>query len=204
MAEKEQGTEAIIKEAARKIFQQKGFAATRTREIAEAADINLALLNYYFRSKKKLYDIIMIEAIQAFFSQIQPIINNETTDLRGKIADFVTVYIDILSENPNIASFIMNEVRENPKGFAKKVGFFDNIMSSAFFRQFMEAAQKGEIPPIHPLHFLMNLTSLIVFPFIAMPMLSVITGNPQGNILKIIEERKRLIPLWIDEMLSVK
>lgn len=204
MAEKEQGTEAIIKEAARKIFQQKGFSATKTREIAEAADINLALLNYYFRSKKKLYDIIMIEAIQAFFSQIQPIVNDETTNLREKIAHFVSVYIDILSDNPNIASFIMNEVRENPKGFAKKIGFFDNIMNSALFKQFIEAAQKGEIPPIHPLHFIMNLTSLVVFPFIAMPMLSVITGNPQENILEIIEERKRLIPLWIEEMLSVK
>jgi hypothetical protein len=35
-------------------------------------------------------------------------------------------------------------------------------------------------------------------------MLSVVTGNSQENILKILEERKRLIPLWIDEMLSVK
>ena len=52
-------TEEKIKEAARKLFTQKGFAATRTRDIAEEAGINLALLNYYFRSKQKLFDLIM-------------------------------------------------------------------------------------------------------------------------------------------------
>ena len=44
-------TEEKIKEAARTVFHKKGFAATRTRDIAEEAEINLALLNYYFRSK---------------------------------------------------------------------------------------------------------------------------------------------------------
>ena len=42
---KESSTEERIKEAARKLFTQKGFAATRTRDIAEEAGINLALLN---------------------------------------------------------------------------------------------------------------------------------------------------------------
>ena len=41
-------TEQKIIEAAQKIFTQKGFAATRTRDIAEESGINLALINYYF------------------------------------------------------------------------------------------------------------------------------------------------------------
>jgi hypothetical protein len=48
--EKELSTEEKIKEAARKLFTHKGFAATRTRDIAQEAGINLALLNYYFRN----------------------------------------------------------------------------------------------------------------------------------------------------------
>ena len=45
-------TEEKIMNAARAVFQRKGFAGTRTRDIAEEAGINLALLNYYFRSKQ--------------------------------------------------------------------------------------------------------------------------------------------------------
>ena len=48
-------TEEKIIRAADKIFTQKGYAATRTREIAEEAGTNLALLNYYFGSKEKLF-----------------------------------------------------------------------------------------------------------------------------------------------------
>ena len=40
-------TEEKIKAAARVVFHKKGYAATRTRDIAEEAGINLALLNYY-------------------------------------------------------------------------------------------------------------------------------------------------------------
>ena len=47
-------TEQKIAAAARKIFTQKGYAATKTRDIAEEAGINLALVNYYFGSKENL------------------------------------------------------------------------------------------------------------------------------------------------------
>ena len=63
-------TEEKIKEAARVVFHKKGYAATRTRDIAEEADINLALLNYYFRSKEKLFDIIMVETLSGFLQHL--------------------------------------------------------------------------------------------------------------------------------------
>jgi len=53
--EKDIATEDKLKEAARKLFTQKWFDAVRTRDIAEEAGINLAPLNYYFRSKQKLF-----------------------------------------------------------------------------------------------------------------------------------------------------
>ncbi len=61
-------TEEKIKEAARRVFTQKGYAATRTRDIAEESGLNLALINYYFRSKEKLFDIIMLEHLQIVHS----------------------------------------------------------------------------------------------------------------------------------------
>ena len=48
-------TEIKIKTAAKSLFLKKGYSATTTREIAKESDINLALLNYYFTSKCKLF-----------------------------------------------------------------------------------------------------------------------------------------------------
>ncbi|MFT4537539.1 MAG: AcrR family transcriptional regulator [Saprospiraceae bacterium] len=204
MSEKENGTEYKIKEAARKVFLEKGFAATKTREIAEAADINLALLNYYFRSKKKLYDIIMIETLQSFSSGVISIFNDESTSIREKVSLFVNHYIDLLTQNENVAPFIINAVRDNPEEYISKIGILDKVKGSIFIQQFQEGMVKGEIPSINPVHFILNLMSLIVFPFIAQPMVSVVSGIPKDSFLEIVQERKRLIPLWIESMLSVE
>ena len=79
MTEKEISTEEKILEAASEVFTEKGFSGTRTRDIAEKAGINLALLNYYFRSKEKLFEQVMKAKILIFFGQILPIITNEKT-----------------------------------------------------------------------------------------------------------------------------
>ena len=50
-------TEIKIKTAAKSLFLEKGYSATTTRDISKSSEINLALLNYYFTSKKKLFEI---------------------------------------------------------------------------------------------------------------------------------------------------
>src|ERR1700753_50334 len=105
-----ESAEQKIKEAARKLFTQKGFAATRTRDIAEEAGINLALLNYYFRSKQKLFDIIMMENFRQFIQGISFNFLEQNTTLDQKITKVVSMYIDFLTENPDLPLFILNEL----------------------------------------------------------------------------------------------
>ena len=204
MLDKKLSTEQKIKEAARQVFLSKGFAATKTRDISEAADINLALLNYYFRSKKKLFDIIMIETLQSFSSGVIVIFDDERTTIKEKVSLFVNHYIDLLTQNQNVAPFILNAVRDNPNEYISRIGILDRVKKSVFIQQFQEAVTKNEVPPINPVHFILNLMSLIVFPFIAQPMISVFSGIPKESFFKIVQERKRLVPLWIEAMLSVK
>src|SRR5437762_12822796 len=96
---KDYSTEEKIKRAARLVFTRKGYAATRTRDIAEAAGINLALLNYYFRSKEKLFELVMMEKVQKLFSVIVPVINDSTTTLENKIELLVNNYFEMLLNN---------------------------------------------------------------------------------------------------------
>ncbi len=50
-------------QAALALFAEKGFAKASTREIAEAAQCNLAAINYYFGDKRGLYQAVLTEAI---------------------------------------------------------------------------------------------------------------------------------------------
>ncbi|WP_293908305.1 TetR/AcrR family transcriptional regulator [Sphingobacterium sp. UBA5670] len=197
-------TEEKIKEAARVVFFKKGFAATRTRDIAEEAGINLALLNYYFRSKAKLFEIIMIETLTRFVNSIQTVVNEENTTLEEKLVKIASRYIDLLLEESEIPTFLVTEIRSNPAGLKAKFPMGQTIINSVFFKQYQEAHKQGKIVERHPIHFMMNLIGLIVFPFIAKPMLLEVSGVPTSEFNKAMEERKKLIPIWLKVMMEAK
>ena len=197
-------TELKIKQAAQKVFMQKGYAAARTRDIAEAAGINLALLNYYFRSKEKLFDIIMLENLQHFIEGIKEILNNRKTSIEQKVEALVTNYIDLLTRQPDLPLFILHELRTHPKEIVSKIDRDKFINKSYFMQQIKDAAKQGKIAPVNPLHFLINIISLTVFPFVASPVLQNIGGLNQQDFNALMEERKKLIPKWIKAIMQKK
>ena len=197
-------TEEKIKNAARQIFTQKGYAGTRTRDIAEEAGINLALLNYYFRSKEKLFDIIMLESMRGFIQSIVGIFNDETTSLENKIQSIVNHYIDMLTKQPELPLFVLSELKSNPGMLITKMNLKEHLTGSYFFRQIQEAIKSGRMPALHPLHFFMNMMGLIVFPFVGSPILKNVGGINQEEFDWLMQRRKTLIPLWIKSMMEMK
>lgn len=197
-------TEEKIKNAARTVFHKKGYAATRTRDIAEEAGINLALLNYYFRSKEKLFDIIMLESMQGFFKSVKDVFNNDKTTLDNKIELVVSNYIDLLIENPDIPLFILSEIRQHPGELIAKMGMKEIIMQSYFIKQFQQGIKDGKIAPVNPLHFIMNVMGMTVFPFVGSPILKGIGNLSEKNFNDLMKERKALIPKWIKATLKAK
>jgi|ERR1700757_1722527 len=197
-------TEEKIKTAARIIFHKKGYAATRTRDIAEEAGINLALLNYYFRSKEKLFDIIMLESLHDFRQHIIIALNDEKTSLESKIETLVSNYIDLLINQPDIPLFILSEIRNNPQALISKMNQKEIVTKSYFIKQFQQAVQEGKIVPINPLHYIMNLIGMIVFPFVGRPILSHVGQLKQDDFNDLMEQRKILIPKWLKAISKVK
>jgi AcrR family transcriptional regulator len=192
-------TEERIKNAARIIFQKKGFAATRTRDIAEEAGINLALLNYYFRSKEKLFEIVVFDALSVFMQGVIIIFNDENTTFEKKIELLVQNYIDMGIEYPNVPIFILNETRNRPEELFKKIPAKKIVSSSVFVRQFQEKVKTGEINEPNILQFMANLLGLTMFPIIGRPFLTAV-GQNDAQFLKMMQERKKLIPMWIKAM----
>jgi len=192
-------TEEKIIEAARKVFTKKGYSATRTRDIAEEAGINLALLNYYFRSKQKLFEQVMAEKMHQFFGTIAPVLMDSTTKLEDKITLIVTRYIDMITENPDLPIFVLNEIKNNSARLADRMHIDRIIMSSSLVQQLKERR-----PEIHPLHFLVNILGMTIFPFIARPVFDVIDALNEREFKTLMEERKKLIPTWVKGMLRAK
>jgi AcrR family transcriptional regulator len=199
--DKNLSTEQRIKEAASIVFHKKGYAATRTRDIAEEAGINLALLNYYFRSKEKLFHIIVLETMMEFFTSVKTIFHDESTQLDEKIQILVISYIDLLTANPDIPIFLITELRSNPDQLLSKLNARESIMKSSFLRQYNDEVHAGRILLANPLHFIMNLLGLTVFPFIASPILKGLGELTDEEFNAVMTQRKQLIPKWINLIL---
>jgi len=198
---KDISTEERIKVAARKVFHQKGFAGTRTRDIAEEAGINHAMLNYYFRSKEKLFGIVMMETMAQFFKGVNLMLNDENTSLDEKIDLIVSNYVDLLLKEPELPTFILNEVRPNPQAFVEQNPIKEALTHSVLTRQYAEAVARGEITEPNLIQAILNVIGLVIFPFIAKPILTSIINIPEEQYKALMLQRKTLIPQWIKVIL---
>ncbi|MEB3037339.1 MAG: TetR/AcrR family transcriptional regulator [Capnocytophaga ochracea] len=198
---KDISTEERIKAAARKVFHQKGFAGTRTRDIAEEAGINHAMLNYYFRSKEKLFEMVMMETMAQFFKGVNLMLNDESTSLDEKIDLIVSNYVDLLLKEPELPTFILNEVRPNPQAFVEQNPIKEALTHSVLTRQYAEAVARGEITEPNLMQAILNVIGLVIFPFIAKPILTSIVNIPEEQYKALMLQRKTLIPQWIKAML---
>ena len=186
-----QSTEERIKEAAARVFVKKGFAATKTRDIAEEAGINIASLHYYYRSKDKLFQIVIGEALRKFSVGMDEILSNDNP-VHLKIRNFVHRYIDFFKENPYVPLFIISESQNNPDKVDKMLKSQKSI--SKLKKQLEELAEKGMMRPVHPAHFFMNLISLTAFPFIGKPLMIRKVNLSSEEYDRLLEERKEMIP----------
>ena len=197
MKVEEISTEDKILLAASKVFTEKGFSGTRTRDIAEEAGINLALLNYYFRTKEKLFEQVMKVKIVLLFGQIIPIVTNEKTSLEEKIDLASEKYFDILTKNPNLPLFVLSEIQKKTSD-VKSILPFEKVLNNSFLLKQI----KEKRPDLNPFHFLLNFLGLTVFPFVGKPILQSFDLMNDSEFQKFVEERKTLVPMWIKMMLN--
>jgi TetR/AcrR family transcriptional regulator len=162
-------TEERIREAAKRVFLEKGFDGATSRDIAEAAGINIALTNYYFRSKEKLFINIFEEMSGLFFEGMIEIMNKSIT-LREKIAELIAHDFRLMKENPSLSLFIMNEIHRNPDRMVNVLGCMKQIHHSMFEQQIQEAVKQGAIRPISAIHLMPIMVANVQFLFIGKAM----------------------------------
>lgn len=190
-------TEEKILAAARKVFTTRGMSGARMQDIADEAGINKAMLHYYFRDKDKLFEVIFLEEANKFFPRINFIFESEAP-LFEKIELFVNAYIDEMVKNPYLPWFIMNEVnRDAEQFFAKVWNMTKQPRPLKFLEQMEKEVKKGTIKRVHPLHLLLNILSMTIFPFIARPMIVKNLQVSSKQFDEIIEQRRKEIPRFI-------
>lgn len=157
-------SEERIKEAARKVFLKKGFDGTTSRDIAEEADMNIALTNYYFRSKEKLFLEIFKDLLTLYFQKTLDILNKDT-DFKSKIYETIDHTFELVKNEPDLSNFIVNEVHKAPERLIPDLNFLRQLRHTQFGEQLKEEIKAGRVRPIGIENIIPMLCGYIQFIF---------------------------------------
>jgi len=185
-------TEEKIFNAARIVFQKKGFAGARMQEIADEAGINKAMLHYCFKNKQLLFEAVFKNAFSQLAPQINAIFSSNET-IFEKIKQFTHSYISFVIVNPFLPPFVIQEMNNNPE-FVKS--FFKNENSPnpyLLIDQIKKEIDLGIIKPMNPKQLVLDIFSMTVFPFAAQMMVKGILHLDDAEFNQMMEERKTTI-----------
>ncbi|RVT73982.1 TetR/AcrR family transcriptional regulator [Flavobacterium sufflavum] len=185
-------TEEKIFNAARIVFQKKGFAGARMQEIADEAGINKAMLHYCFKNKQQLFEAVFMKAFSQLAPQINTIFNSEKTVFE-KITQFTHDYISFVIENPFLPQFIIQEMNNNPEFVMSILNHENRPNPTLLIAQIEKEIETGIIKPIKPKQLLLDIFSMTIFPFAAQIMVKGILHLSDIEFNQMMEERKTII-----------
>jgi AcrR family transcriptional regulator len=92
----EKQTEILL--AAERLFAEEGFDGASIRTIAKEAKVNIAMISYYFGSKEKLLEALIIHRTSGMKMQLENIFNDNLPTIE-KIDKLTELYISRINQN---------------------------------------------------------------------------------------------------------
>ncbi|MDZ4708967.1 MAG: TetR/AcrR family transcriptional regulator [Saprospiraceae bacterium] len=184
-------TEQLIIESARKHFAARGFSGVSLQDIAADAGTTKSMVNYYFRSKEKLFSVIFLREFQLLFSSIASFLL-EDLPLKEKITNIVSLDVDRLLKMPELPVFIMSEMHRNPEIVLKHLEHIpiDQLLLQ-LDKQIRRETKQGIIRYIPPRELMINIQSLTIFPFLSKPMMTGRLGYTEKTFTALMMKRKK-------------
>ena len=131
--------EKIFKVAV-KLFAKKGYSAVGVREIAREADVNIAMISYYFGGKAGIMKAVINEFFDNYHVPTVKKVIEEGGTVEEILSRLVRGIVGIMKKDPNLCKvavydmpYDMSEVNELR---AEKIGVLKGIVSTVLFSKF--------------------------------------------------------------------
>ncbi len=99
-----------IIDTAIELFAEKGFEGTSIRDLATKADVNVAMVNYYFGSKDKLFAALVERKVSFMRNLLDGLMNNTELSEIEKIDFIIESYVSRFMEQPLFHKVLQQEM----------------------------------------------------------------------------------------------
>lgn len=192
MKNEEKNTGQAILKAAEELFLEQGFEQTTTKQIAQRAGCNQALLHYYYRTKDNLFVQIFEEKAKFIATHFLDI-NLTAQTLEERISQMVELHFELFRKNPRLVPFLLKEVLSDPVRVAPILDKIKQYMVKIFGKideALHEEIEKGAARPVSTLNVILTLVSLDMAPFIIAPVLQRVLDLTDEQLDEQLDKRK--------------
>lgn len=167
--------ERLITEA-RKLFVALPYSKVSTRMIASRADVNVALIRYYFENKAGLFETMLRETLEPIRAQLKRVISVGDVD---SVGDLMRTYYRIMAPSPDLPKLIVRTMMMEPGDLQRRSmeKIFSEIAFPAEDLMLEQMSRAGILrDDVSPKKARMTFISMMVFPFLAPPALLGLQG----------------------------
>ncbi|PIW62338.1 TetR/AcrR family transcriptional regulator [Shewanella sp. CG12_big_fil_rev_8_21_14_0_65_47_15] len=157
--------------AALSLFSHRSYPTVSTREIAREAEVDAALIRYYFGSKAGLFEQMVRETLEPVLVRLREI---STAEAPNNVGELMQTYYRVMAPNPGLPRLIIRVLQEGDGSEPYRIilSVFEQVLSLS--RQWIESTlvDAGLLKEdIDPSLARLSFVSLMVFPLIAPPVL---------------------------------
>jgi AcrR family transcriptional regulator len=166
-----------ILEAAITLFARKGFSATGVREIAQTARVNIAMISYYFGSKRGILEAALDIFFQRYLEVAEQALNGDDP-AEQKMRCFIRSVVILLRNNNDLVRIAFTELPfDMPEIAAFKAEHGRKI--AVLFQNKLLSAMEGRLPrPIRLEIVGPAFTGMLVSHFLLRPVLEGVFNTP--------------------------
>jgi TetR/AcrR family transcriptional regulator len=173
---------AAILQAAAEEFAKHGIAGARTDTIARAAQVNKALLYYYFKDKETLYRAVLDSVFSGMKAAVFDVLDTELPP-REKIMAYAGGYFDFIASDQIYSRLMQREMMRAREGHGEHIDRLVKIYFQPVYGRVGELLRKGiaegEFRKVDPAHFVPSMMAMIVFYFSSAPVMQrIVRFNP--------------------------
>ena len=127
------------------LFGDKGFDGTSVRDIAHGADVNLAMISYYFGSKEKLLEALIEYRVGNSYGFLEELSNDETLDPWEKIDKLVEFYVDKVLGNLRFHSIMYQQTNNTRSEEIKDLLISIKLRNLGLIKQIITDGQQKKL-----------------------------------------------------------
>lgn len=197
-------TQEIILAAAMREFHQNGFKGARTSRIAEKAGISRTMLHYYFSTKEALFEAVLNKTFNAVMPHLTRMLGEEKGIFEW-IESLVDILADLLEDNPDLPSFVVNILNESPEMILNLSAFADEN-TPGMLDSVLEKARKQNLvrPEVRGEDLMINIWALCSTPYLLSPYIAVKEKRDPEAMKRFIRGRRKELVAFIQNGIQLE